>query len=84
MVKEFEDAAFDATIGELVGPVQTQFGFHLLIVDAVIPAAVQPLEQVKDAIQGQLAQAKQADVYFKAVDELKKEYPVKVNPEALK
>jgi peptidyl-prolyl cis-trans isomerase C len=84
MVKEFEDAAFDATIGELVGPVQTQFGFHLIVVDEIIPAAVQPLEQVKETINGQLAQSKQADVYFKAVDELKKEYPVKVNPEALK
>ncbi len=68
----------------MVGPVQTQFGFHLIVVDEIIPAAVQPLEQVKETINGQLAQSKQADVYFKAVDELKKEYPVKVNPEALK
>ncbi len=84
MVKEFEDAAFDATIGELVGPVQTQFGFHLLVVDKVIPAAVQPFEQVKAMIEGQLGQEKRSEVYFSAVDELKKEYPVKVNPEALK
>ena len=32
-VSEFEDAAFAATPGELVGPVQTEFGYHLIIVD---------------------------------------------------
>lgn len=30
MVKEFEDAAFSARIGRLVGPVETQFGYHLI------------------------------------------------------
>lgn len=30
MVSEFEDAAFDARIGQLVGPVKTQFGYHLI------------------------------------------------------
>lgn len=30
MVAEFEEAAFDAPIGRLVGPVKTQFGYHLI------------------------------------------------------
>jgi peptidyl-prolyl cis-trans isomerase C len=30
MVKEFEDAAFNHTKGEVVGPVKTQFGWHLI------------------------------------------------------
>ncbi len=30
MVAEFEEAAFDAPIGRLVGPVETQFGYHLI------------------------------------------------------
>ncbi|MCX6164796.1 MAG: peptidylprolyl isomerase, partial [Ignavibacteriae bacterium] len=30
MVKEFEDAALNGKIGDIVGPVKTQFGFHLI------------------------------------------------------
>lgn len=30
MVKEFEEAAFTANVGDLVGPVKTQFGFHII------------------------------------------------------
>ncbi|MBS1516310.1 MAG: peptidylprolyl isomerase [Bacteroidetes bacterium] len=30
MVKEFEDASFNAKDGEIVGPVKTQFGFHII------------------------------------------------------
>ncbi len=33
MVPEFEDASFDATPGVLVGPVESQFGYHLILVN---------------------------------------------------
>ncbi len=34
-VPEFRDAVVAATIGEVVGPVQSQFGFHIIIVDEI-------------------------------------------------
>jgi len=35
MVKEFDEVIFnpETKIGELVGPVQTQFGYHMIVVD---------------------------------------------------
>ena len=30
MVREFDDVVFSAKIGEVQGPVKTQFGYHLL------------------------------------------------------
>ncbi len=30
MVKEFDDVVFSAAINEVKGPVQTQFGYHLI------------------------------------------------------
>ncbi len=34
MVAPFEEAAFSASIGQLVGPIKTQFGYHLIRVTA--------------------------------------------------
>lgn len=30
MVKEFDEVVFSGEVGKVLGPVQTQFGFHLL------------------------------------------------------
>jgi peptidyl-prolyl cis-trans isomerase C len=30
MVKEFDEVVFSAPVGEVQGPVQTQFGYHLI------------------------------------------------------
>ena len=32
MVKEFEEAAFNGKVGEVTGPVKTQYGYHLIYV----------------------------------------------------
>lgn len=56
-VPEFDDAAFGAKKGELLGPVETEFGFHLIEVTDIKPAGETPFEevapQIKEQIKGQ-------------------------------
>ena len=33
MVKEFEDACFKAKKGDIIGPVKTQFGYHVIRIE---------------------------------------------------
>lgn len=58
MVKPFEDAAFGAAVGELVGPVQTEFGYHLIEVQSKQPGGLQPFEQAKPVARARLLSEK--------------------------
>ena len=61
MVKEFEDAAFGAAQGDIVGPVKSPFGFHVLQVTARSAERVQPLFEVSASIRGRLEEARAGD-----------------------
>lgn len=74
MVPEFEQAAFTAEIGQVVGPVKTQFGFHLIKVEAKNEAEVAAFEEVKENIRRNLVQQKQNKVYGETVAKLKEKY----------
>lgn len=74
MVKEFEEAAFAAEIGHVVGPVKTQFGYHLIKVEKKSEASVSAFEEVKKTIQRNLAQQKQHKAYDAKVAEMKEKY----------
>jgi peptidyl-prolyl cis-trans isomerase D len=55
MVKEFEEAAFGAQPGQLVGPVKSQFGYHLLEVQEKRAGGTRPYEEAKLQIQARLS-----------------------------
>ena len=74
MVKEFEDAAFTAEIGHVVGPVKTQFGYHLIKVEKKNEASVVEFEQIKENLRTNLLQQKQSIAYNQKVEEMKKKY----------
>ena len=74
MVKEFEDAAFNAEIGQVVGPVATQFGFHLIKVEEKNEATVAAFDEVKEQIRRNLVAQKQNQAYSDKVAELRAKY----------
>lgn len=54
MVKEFEDAVFAAQSGQVVGPVKSQFGYHIIKMEGRRPGGVKPLDQIREAIRVKL------------------------------
>jgi peptidyl-prolyl cis-trans isomerase C len=76
-VPEFEQAAFGAERGEIVGPVQTEFGYHILQVTDVKPEQTRSLQEVESQIRAQLASEKQSEAFNKWIEEQKNKRDVK-------
>lgn len=60
---EFDEALFEAEEGDLVGPVETEFGFHLIELEEIQPEEEQALEDVAPEIEQQLAQQEQGEAF---------------------
>jgi peptidyl-prolyl cis-trans isomerase D len=51
MVSEFENAVFSAKPGDIVGPIKSQFGYHIIKVDGFRPEHQQPFEEVQEQVR---------------------------------
>lgn len=76
MVPEFDEACFSMEVGELRGPVKTQFGYHLIRLDAKNDGENLDFELVKEQIKDHLLAEKQQKAYQSRVNQLKILYPV--------
>jgi peptidyl-prolyl cis-trans isomerase C len=56
MVKPFEDAVMALKPGEISGPVQTEFGWHIIKLEEVRDAKVPTMEEAHDELSGNLRQ----------------------------
>lgn len=66
MVKPFEDAVFAMKPGEIRGPVESDFGYHVIRLDGIQPAQTAPLAEVRasivDTLRKQQAQKQFAEM----------------------
>jgi peptidyl-prolyl cis-trans isomerase C len=81
MLPEIDKAVFSAKKGEVVGPVKTQYGYHLIYIEDMKPAGAKSFDEVKDELKKQLQQTKAEEWHTQWVEGLKKKFPVTKFPE---
>jgi peptidyl-prolyl cis-trans isomerase C len=79
-VANFDEALFNAKEGEIVGPVETEFGYHLIEVTDIRPPSTQPLEEVESQIRGQLATDLQSQKFSAWLQKQERQRNVKYLP----
>ena len=78
MVPEFDEACFTMEVGEIRGPVKTQFGFHLIKLNSKNEAKPIEFSDIADQIREKLTSDKQQAAYRSKINQLKILYPVDI------
>ena len=69
MDKPFEDAVFGIKQqGEIVGPIESAFGYHVIRLTGIRPEKVKPFEQVKEQIEQEQKRQKATKQYAEAAE----------------
>jgi len=78
MVKQFEDVAFAGKPGEILGPVETQFGYHIIKLNEKTPEVQRPYEEVKDSILTSLKARQKSKATRELLDKLKADAKIEI------
>ena len=76
MVPEFDEACFSMEVGELKGPVKTDFGYHVIKLNAKNESKTIAFEEIKQQIKERLLAEKQQAAYKSKINQLKILYQV--------
>ncbi|MBN2124465.1 MAG: SurA N-terminal domain-containing protein [Deltaproteobacteria bacterium] len=79
MLKPFEDAAFEMKRGQISDPVRTPLGYHIIKVEDIKEERIQPLEEVRDQIQGIIANTAGTDLAHEKALSLLDQMPYEVD-----
>ena len=69
MVKAFSDAAFAAKKGDIVGPVASEFGYHVIMVTDIKPAKMRSLAEATPEIEAALKKQIASRAYAEAAEQ---------------
>ncbi len=69
MVKPFEDAVFSAKQGDIVGPVQTDFGWHVIKVTSIQPGKTLSFDEARPAIEQDLKRQKSSRKFVETAEQ---------------
>jgi peptidyl-prolyl cis-trans isomerase C len=83
MPTEFDDKAFDLTVGDLSEVVKTPFGYHIIKVSEHIPPRQLSFADVSQQIQNRLRAERQQKAVKDFLDNLTKDASIDVHPERL-
>ena len=78
LVREIDDVAFSLAPGEVSDPIQTAFGWHLVMVSKVLEPHIRSLSEVKPHISQQAKAWEQRRRYEERIEDLKEKYGVEV------
>ncbi len=68
MVKPFDDAAFSMKVGDISGPVETQYGYHIIRLDAIKAMKPTAQEAVRAQIESEIRKPKVAKAFAEAAE----------------
>jgi peptidyl-prolyl cis-trans isomerase SurA len=81
MVKEFDEAAFNMKVGDIIGPIQTNFGYHIIKLTDRLDT--QPLESEAENLKNIFNKQRYQHERDVLIDSLKKKYNFKIDESVL-
>jgi peptidyl-prolyl cis-trans isomerase D len=70
MLPAFDEVVFSTAAGEMGGPVESQYGYHVIKVEAITPAAETPLKEVYEKLASDIRKVKATDEAYKVSQDL--------------
>ena len=69
-VKPFADALFGMSVGEIKGPVKSQFGYHIIRLDEIQPGKGKSFEEARPELEAQLRRDRATDRFGEIQEQL--------------
>jgi peptidyl-prolyl cis-trans isomerase D len=68
MVKPFEEAVYAMKVGEIRGPIESDFGFHIIRLTEVKPERTRALDEVRAQLESEIKQQKASQLFSKGAE----------------